>query len=176
MRYLYRIVQGLIIIGTGFPMNSVWGQEHRTDNRTGPVVEQSANVPDRSTKNQRSSWRYRRHNGEWWYWSPQERWLYWRDGSWHVYVPDRFVVPEYRHRYPGNYGTWYYRDFGPRYPRAYYPHPYSGYWDGNPYYYDPRYRDPGFRRGANIGGPIGDVIGGRLGAQIGAEIGGDIGD
>jgi hypothetical protein len=28
------------------------------------------------------SWRYRWHEGRWWYWLPSERWVYWEDGRW----------------------------------------------------------------------------------------------
>jgi hypothetical protein len=28
------------------------------------------------------SWRYRWHDGRWWYWMPSERWVYWDGGRW----------------------------------------------------------------------------------------------
>lgn len=27
-------------------------------------------------------WRYRQHDGHWWYWLPSNRWVVWSDGSW----------------------------------------------------------------------------------------------
>jgi hypothetical protein len=136
------------------------------------------------------AWRYKRHNGELWYWSPRDRWLYLRDGRWNVYVPGRFA-PRYVDRGPIYYdrapaytrGRIYYDDgnYGPRrYPRSarrytYYPYDRGYYNDGYRYGWDGRYRDPGFRQGANIGAAVGDLIGGRDAARIGAEIGGALG-
>lgn len=133
-------------------------------------------------------WRYRRHNNEWWYWSPRDRWLYYREGRWNVYYPRRYVPygysrsgdprwqdygyprqPDYRYRhqrYPsGGYDSYQYP-----YEHPYGARRYSGYPD------DRYYRDRGYRRGANIGGAIGDALGGDVGAGIGSAIGGAIGD
>jgi hypothetical protein len=37
-------------------------------------------------------WRYVSHNGEWWYWLPQNRWVYWRNEKWNDYSPQSFVA------------------------------------------------------------------------------------
>ncbi len=34
-----------------------------------------------------NSWRYRRHDGRWWYWLPSEKWVVWSDGKWTPYDP-----------------------------------------------------------------------------------------
>jgi len=34
-------------------------------------------------------WRYRWHEGRWWYWLPSERWVYWEDGRWVDYDAPR---------------------------------------------------------------------------------------
>jgi hypothetical protein len=48
--------------------------------------------------------RYRRHNGEWWYWTPAGSWVYHRDGRWNPYVANSFVRPGYN---GGRYGSGY---------------------------------------------------------------------
>jgi hypothetical protein len=35
-------------------------------------------------------WRFARHNGEWWYYSPQNEWMYHRDGNWDRFSQDSF--------------------------------------------------------------------------------------
>ncbi|HUY31618.1 MAG TPA: hypothetical protein VMV69_02485 [Pirellulales bacterium] len=32
-----------------------------------------------------SQWRYRRHNGHWWYWLASHRWAWWTGSEWKVY-------------------------------------------------------------------------------------------
>lgn len=39
-----------------------------------------------------NSWRYKQHNGKWWYWLPSERWVYWSNGAWVDHVPGTPVV------------------------------------------------------------------------------------
>jgi hypothetical protein len=54
-------------------------------------AEQKAKVDDQQ-------WRFTYHNGEWWYWLPENRWVYWRNDRWNDYNPQTFA-------YPNNYGT-----------------------------------------------------------------------
>jgi hypothetical protein len=160
----------------------------------------------------REQWRYKLHNGEWWYWMPSNYWMYHRDGRWVQYDPNSFVPSRGGRRYVTGYrgelgDNYYYDGFGRRYfddGRGYidggsYFDPYGRrfyynggrrfyndnqgyyYWDGSRRVYDRaifdgRYQDPGFRRGANLGGAIGEAVGGDVGGAIGAEIGGAIGD
>jgi hypothetical protein len=42
------------------------------------------------------SWRYRFHDGRWWYWLPSERWVYWQDGRWIEYAPSAGREPAFR--------------------------------------------------------------------------------
>jgi hypothetical protein len=37
------------------------------------------------------SWRYVRHDGQWWYWLPQGRWVYWEDNRWKPYAASEFI-------------------------------------------------------------------------------------
>jgi hypothetical protein len=47
--------------------------------------------------------RYRRHNGRWWYWLPENRWVVWQRGAWVPYAPgmfaDRGVIGRSTQRY-----------------------------------------------------------------------------
>jgi hypothetical protein len=54
-------------------------------------------------------WRYRYHNGRWWYWTPNNYWMYYGGGRW------------YRHGAYAGYG------YGPRYGYGY-RYPYRGYY------------------------------------------------
>ncbi len=36
-------------------------------------------------------WRYRQHQGMWWYWLPSEKWVYWSDGKWVNYDPETYA-------------------------------------------------------------------------------------
>lgn len=38
-------------------------------------------------------WRYKWHNGQWWYWSPDERWMIWDKNSWSIYDPATYKAP-----------------------------------------------------------------------------------
>jgi hypothetical protein len=38
-------------------------------------------------------WRYKWHNGQWWYWSPDERWMIWDKNAWIVYDPATYQAP-----------------------------------------------------------------------------------
>jgi hypothetical protein len=54
-------------------------------------------------------WRFQRHNGEWWYFSPENTWLYHRDGRWNQFSQDAFqpnpaFSGQYRSAYRGMQG------------------------------------------------------------------------
>jgi hypothetical protein len=141
-------------------------------------------------------WRFRQHNGEWWYWTPQNTWMIHRGGNWIVYDPATYVVPQTFQRVyvqPGYSNQMYSGDgyyySGRRYRSGYAPS-YSGGYGYDPYgsRYDSGFRgdaygsgyggayvDPGYRAGANIGGAIGGAIDGGRGANIGSAIGGALG-
>jgi hypothetical protein len=71
------------------------------------------------------SWRYRRHNGQWWYWLPSEKWVYWTGDRWNAYEPH--AASQFRaarrsgsSSYPADQGNWgpvrYNRYGQPQYP------------------------------------------------------------
>ena len=54
-----------------------------------------------------NSWRYRNHNGKWWYWLPSNRWTIWSNGAWVDYVaPSPYPYSTgYRGYYSPSYGA-----------------------------------------------------------------------
>ena len=49
-------------------------------------------------------WRFARHNGEWWYYSPEGQWMYHRNGDWNEFAEDRFEpLPQQGQRYAMGY-------------------------------------------------------------------------
>jgi hypothetical protein len=40
-----------------------------------------------------AQWRFTRHNGEWWYYTPQNNWMYHRNGQWNAYSANNFQRP-----------------------------------------------------------------------------------
>jgi hypothetical protein len=149
----------------------------------------AANLNATANNDRSARWRFRQHNGEWWYWTPQNTWMYHRSGNWSPYdqatysYPQNFrrgyVQPGYSNRMYQGDGYW----SGGRYYSGYGPRNYGyqqGYGYGNQYRYNSGYRgqyygDPGYRAGVNVGGAIGGAVGGAEGAGIGAAIGGAIG-
>ena len=115
-------------------------------------------------------WRYRQHNGTWWYWTPINRWIYRNGNQWVNYEPAVTAVPDARYSsqpaygyyqsspngyYPGpyRYSTGYRGYYGPAYQGGYYGPVYQG-----GYYYGPGYYGRpgisvgvGFGRGVRIG-------------------------
>jgi hypothetical protein len=60
--------------------------------------------------------RYRRHNGRWWYWMPDNRWVVWQRNSWVPYRPGMFVNETAATRQPARRFSY---DPGSAYPYAY---------------------------------------------------------
>lgn len=55
-----------------------------------------------------NSWRYKRHNGSWWYWLPSKRWVVWSNNRWIDYDPATYATQVYRAPiYSGNIGYGY---------------------------------------------------------------------
>lgn len=129
-------------------------------------------------------WRYKRHNGEWWYWTNDNRWLFWRDSRWNEYDPGTFQMPGNRaidRNYVGDGGGVTYSDGGPAYSGG--GAVYSGggavYGDGmsyrgggGRYYSTPRQRYWTGYRGGYYGQPYNGGYYGRGGYGYGPGYGG----
>jgi hypothetical protein len=49
-------------------------------------------------------WRFARHNGEWWYYGPENAWMYHRDGRWNRFEQDTFAAnPAFQGEYAAGY-------------------------------------------------------------------------
>lgn len=148
------------------------------------------------------SWRYRWHNGRWWYWMPNRSWVIWDGNQWlnqadfNAQYQARYTGPRFRGYsqpyyndgrystgYRGNYQPYYngYRGnyYGPGYNNNNYYGPgygnQSGYGPGNRYYSPYSDGSPRGNAGASVGGAIGGAIGGNQGGNVGAAIGGALG-
>ncbi len=49
-------------------------------------------------------WRFQRHGGEWWYYTPRNAWMYHRDGQWNEFAADSFTPNP---NFAGEYATGY---------------------------------------------------------------------
>jgi hypothetical protein len=102
------------------------------------------------TANQAESWRYKQHDGRWWYWLPSNRWVVWMDGRWvdpptgelafepapvNTSAP-QYVMPRSRLVQPRPQ-SWYYTDRVYDGPYYYYDEFYSPYGGARPYSYYP---------------------------------------
>jgi hypothetical protein len=89
---------------------------------------QAATETPQPTSSTGEAWRFRRHDGLWWYWLPSERWVYWHEGQWVDYDAKKYA--EWRAQrsqtsratrggdgYWGQWGPIRYDRFGnPQYP------------------------------------------------------------
>lgn len=112
-------------------------------------VDVNANPGGRAPQGER--WRFRHHNGHWWYWLPRNRWVFWHNNGWVDYDPQ-----SYSRYYPSNGGG---RNVGPAYG-------YRGAIDGQ-YRHGAGYRGirtPGAGVHIDAGGVDVDIGGARGGA------------
>ena len=64
--------------------------DQETQTRVDQVAAEQEDRPfDRALANQppEKRWRFRRHNGRWWYWMPAQYWKFHMDGQWYDYDP-----------------------------------------------------------------------------------------
>ena len=127
-----------------------------------------------------NDWRYKYHNNQWWYYTPQQQWMVHDGNTWNAHNPAMVSSGSGRTYFQGgqNYQTPYQSGYrgNTQYNNGYYNNGYygNGYY-GNGYYngYGNGYYGYG-NRGANVGAAIGGALGGNRGANIGAAIGAGI--
>jgi len=111
-------------------------------------------------------WRYRWHNGHWWYWTPENRWVYRNGNQWTSYPPALPVPPALLVAPDPSYASQpAYGNYAPN-PYGYYSSPYGystgygGYYNYSPGYQGgyyapgPYYARPGISIGTGRGGGI----------------------
>lgn len=145
----------------------------------------------RSGRTGEDDWRYRRYQGRWWYWTPDNQWVFYENNRWNrLYAPPQgqpnpseryqdypryFEDERYQDRYEqGRRLDDNYRSSSDRYR---YDEPdYDRYGDRRGRIgAEGRARVGEGRVGAEIGGRAGEAIGGRAGGRVGAGVGGAIG-
>ena len=106
-------------------------------------------------------WRYRWHNGRWWYWTTADRWMWYSDdGQWIAYETNRPPseprrVDESNPASNGNGGYYHPGQDDPSYPS--YGPSYPAYWLG---------RYPGVSVGVGQYGTVGVGVGQSVGVQV----------
>jgi hypothetical protein len=55
-------------------------------------------------------WRYKWHNGHWWYYQPNKQWLFWNGTTWSAYLPAAYQRFIRRGWYPVDFGQRVVRD------------------------------------------------------------------
>jgi hypothetical protein len=131
------VMRNLLIFGTMASAILLGSSSVRANESALPAVS-TAVAQTALASNNLQDWRYRWHNGQWWYWTPGNYWMTYNNGAWNRYGgvgvgAGAYVGPRYN----------YYRGY-PYYGNYY--RPYNGnYYRGYPYYgggYYP-YRDYG---------------------------------
>lgn len=80
-----------------------WGQNSAPGQSAAVQVAADAN-PNLQGDN---GWRYKHHNGQWWYWLPSNQWVLWNGNQW---VSQSEIAPRRSYAYePLRYGTGYSR-------------------------------------------------------------------
>lgn len=85
-----------------------------------PATDAPVQTPDAQTTDAGGEkWRFRQHDGLWWYWLPSEKWVYWHEGKWVPYDAAAYAElqrsqPTRRYTYfrGGNQGTSGYPELG----------------------------------------------------------------
>jgi len=133
----------------------------RNDNRD---IRNDSRLDNRQGSDNRggdNQWRYKFHNGTWWYWLPENRWVYWNNGSWANYDAATYAAQPTYNTQP-SYNSYNYDNGG-------YNGPYTSGYGGYPYYgrgyygggYYPGYGYGGVGIGIDVGGGRGGDRGGR---------------
>lgn len=98
----------------------------RADESAAPGVEDNGALADSGSSARPTSadaaapgpsgetWRYRRHQGQWWYWLPSEKWVVWNGDRWVAHVPQVSTRSSTRssnarggrYDYPPQQGNW----------------------------------------------------------------------
>jgi hypothetical protein len=58
-----------------------------------PRATADAHATGADGKSTGDSWRYKQHNGRWWYWLPANRWVVWNGAKWEDYNPATTSAP-----------------------------------------------------------------------------------
>ncbi len=75
MRYfMWTVLAAALIVGTSVEPSKAIGED-------------AAAAPASKSE----TWRYRQHQGLWWYWLPSNKWVYWTDNHWVPYEAQSYA-------------------------------------------------------------------------------------
>jgi hypothetical protein len=69
-----------------------------------PIQARAGATLSEADRARNARWRFAQHNGEWWYYGPQNSWMYHRDGRWNQFEQDTFAANP---AFSGGYATGY---------------------------------------------------------------------
>lgn len=74
-----------------------------------PSTDQATNRVDAGRKPKVEGWRYKWHNGHWWYYQPDKQWLFWNGLGWSPYSPEAYRgwYANFRATRDGQYASGY---------------------------------------------------------------------
>jgi hypothetical protein len=111
MRRTAKIVALAIAVGLGMSVLP-WQAAAADDDAAAPATKLSEPAASQTDVSQPGeSWRYRRHNGQWWYWLPSEKWAVWSGDRWTAYEAKSYSTyraarPQQSSSYPADQGNW----------------------------------------------------------------------
>lgn len=160
----------------------------QTEAMPNAVTSEAESAPTANAQKQKDySWRYRWHDGHWWYWMPNKTWMIWEGARWTKYTEylSRFD-PASRRRGVGQPGGQYYNGqhssgYRGTAPQQRYYQEYRPVWSDDGYEYVPDNRPqgydywPGWRGGPGFGSYNSPLNSGTFQGGLGAGAGGGIG-
>ena len=87
MRFLLSVAAASVLFGASATAQA-WEEPAAPQTRKTPSA--AAAVDQKSGPATGEKWRFRQHQGLWWYWLPSEKWVYWSDGKWVNYDPQTY--------------------------------------------------------------------------------------
>ncbi|MEX2315581.1 MAG: hypothetical protein WD669_00410 [Pirellulales bacterium] len=94
MRHILLTVATVVILSVA---GGAWSQSiedgEKTIGQQQPSPAATSDKPDSAAPTQATgdSWRFKRHDGLWWYWLPSEKWVYWSGDGWVDYNPETYA-------------------------------------------------------------------------------------
>ena len=108
------ILSALVTLAMGVNVaweDVAWAQDSNKATARDGAQPQADSSAAGAEKSQGETWRYRKHQGMWWYWLPSDSWVYWTDGKWVPYDAEsyaKFNASRRQQSYSnsgGNYGN-----------------------------------------------------------------------
>jgi hypothetical protein len=72
-------------------VNASWAQDSGKAVAASGAQPQADSAAAGAEKSPGETWRYRKHQGLWWYWLPSNKWVYWTDNRWVPYEAESYA-------------------------------------------------------------------------------------